>query len=124
MIDPGGKGIRVVRRHARKGEHVAVARIEHDRGAVEAGRLVAVLDRLLQVVVDGELQPLAFGRRLLFERLDLAAHAVDDDAARAVLAHQLRVVDPLDARLADDVAALQAGVFRDLRVVHLADVPK
>ena len=34
----------------------------------------------------------------------------------------MRVVDLLDARLADDVAALQAVAVGDLRVAHLADV--
>ena len=46
-------------------EHLAVARIEDDRGAVEAERVEAVLDRLLHVVVDRQLQPLALDRRAL-----------------------------------------------------------
>ena len=91
-------------------EHVAVVRVEHDRRAVElADGVEPVLDRPLHVVVDRQLQPLAFGRLHFLERPDLAADAVHDDPLGAVLAHQQRVVDLLDARLADDVAALEVG---------------
>ena len=59
------------------------------------------------------------------ERLpDLAAEAVDDDQAVAVLAHQQLVVRLLDAGLPDHRAGLDALVFgaRQLRLAHLADV--
>ena len=81
----------------------------------------AVLGGLLQVVVDRQLDAAALDRRHLVERADFAAHAVDDDALGAVLAHQQLVVDLLDARLADDVAARMIAVA-DLRVAGLADV--
>src|SRR5262249_29975249 len=98
--------VRIVRGHARVGEHLTTRRIEDDRGAVEAGALVPVLYRLLEVVVDRQLQPLPFDGLIFLERPDLAADAVYDDAARAVFAHEQRVVPLLDARLSDDVAAL------------------
>ena len=60
---PGGERVRVVAGTAGEAEHVAVGRIEHDGGAVEARSAAeAVLDRLLHVVVDRQLQALAFGR--------------------------------------------------------------
>ncbi len=62
--------------------------------------------------------------RILLDRADLPADAVDDDQARAVLAHQHVVVRLLDAGLPDDVAALQAFVAADLRVAGFADVPE
>src|SRR5262249_46084525 len=117
-IDACGEGIRIVRGPAREAEHVTARRIEYHRPAVEAGPIEAGFDRLLHVDVDGELQPLALGRLLFFERSDFPADAVDDDALGAVLAHQHRVVDLFDARLPNDVAALQAAVTaRDLGVV-------
>ncbi len=61
----------------------------------------AVLRRFLQVVVDRQLQPLAFGRRQFLALRDFASEAVDDHFARAVLAHQQVVVGLLDAGLPD-----------------------
>ena len=90
--------------------------------AVEAGDPEAIFDGLLQIEVERQLQPLALDRILFVERPDFAADAVHHDAPGAVDAHQQRVVDLLDARLADDVAALQALVLADLLVAHFADV--
>ncbi len=128
-IDAAGKIIRVERGTAGESQDFSVARIEHHRGArvgdaAGIGGLERVFDRLLHVEVDRQLQPLAFGRRLFFERANFASHAVDDHAARAVLADEIRVVDALDARLSGQVAALQRAVFRHLRVADFADIAK
>src|SRR5439155_4364373 len=68
--------------------------------------------------------PLALSRLIFFERANLAADAVDDDALGAVLAHQHRIVHLLDPRLADDVPALQPLLLGHLRVVDFTDVPE
>ena len=127
-INARRKRIRIVRGPAGEREDAAGVGIEDDRraGVRQAGRfgrVEGVFDCLLEVVIDRQLQPLSFGRRIFLERPNLAPDAVDDDALGAVLAHQHRVVDLLDPGLPDDVAALQpffAG--GDLRVVHFADV--
>ena len=121
-IDARRKRIRIVRRPAREAEHVAVARVEHHRRPIELDRVEPVLDCFLHVVVEGQLQAVALGRRVFFERPDFTADAVDHHAPRAVLAPERRVVHFLDPRLPDDVAALQPVVARHLRVVHLADI--
>src|SRR5262249_43329830 len=102
---------------------------EDDRGArgrdaVLVGDLERVFDGLLNVQVDRELQPLAFRRLYFFERPDFAADAVHDDAARAVLADQILVVNALDARLPGEIAALERRIPGDLRIADLADVPE
>ena len=48
----------------------------------------------------------------------------DDDRPRNVLSHQHRVVCLLEARLSDNVTALEHGVGFDLRVGGLTDVAK
>ncbi len=65
---------------------------------------------------------MAFDRLDFVERPDFAPDAVDDDALGAILAHQVVVVDAFDAGLSDDVAALQIGGGRNLRVARLADI--
>jgi hypothetical protein len=84
----------------------------------------ALLERPLHVVVDGELQPLAVDRIATAEILDLPAGTGDDNEIVAVLPHELRVVDLLDARLTDDRAGFESRVFRpiDLRFLNLAHV--
>ena len=67
---------------------------------------------LLQIGVDGQLQPSAFDRLLRTNFVELAAEAVDDDEAIAIGAHQILVEGLLDARLSDDGAGLHALVFR------------
>jgi hypothetical protein len=54
----------------------------------------------------------------------IPADAVDDDVARALFAHQLGVVNALDAGLPDDGAGAEAGELRplELRFLDLADV--
>src|SRR5215475_1336521 len=121
-VDPRSEGVRIVRGMAGEAEHAAGVGVEHDRRAVQADRVEPVLDRLLHVEIDRQLKPLPFGRRILFERSDLAADAVDHNAPRAVFAHEVRVVDLLQARLASDVAALQLAVLAYLFVAHFADV--
>ena len=80
-------------------------RIHDQRSAVEPGLAEPVLRGLLQVVVDGELDPSAFGGSLFVDLVDFAPQAVDDDAPRAVGAHQDGVVDLLDAEFSDDGVA-------------------
>ncbi len=122
-VDARRKGVRVVGWTAGEPEHVAVRRIEHDSSAVEvADRVERILDRSLDVEIDGQLQPLALGRTNLLERPHFTPGAVDDDPLRTVLAHQQRVVDLLDTRLPDDVAALQVGGTGHLRVADFADI--
>ena len=74
-----------------------------------------VLDGLLDVGVDGELQPASLDGFGPFQLAHLASDAVDDDRAVAIGAHQQRVVGLLEPGLADDVAALQ----RVVGAVHL-----
>jgi hypothetical protein len=105
---------------ARVGQHLAIARIHDQRSAVEAGVAEAVFRGLLQVVVDRQLNAAAFVRLNLIEGADLAAHAVDDNALGAVLAHEQSVVGLLDALLADDVALLDA--VADLPIARFANV--
>ena len=121
-VDPAGERVGVGRRHAREGQHLAVARIEDDGRPVEPGPLEAVFERFLNVFVDSQLEALAFRCGIFLERPEFTSDTVDDDNLRAVLAHQQVVVDLLDARLADHVAALERVAGRDWRIVHLADV--
>ena len=65
---------------------------------------------------------MTFGRRLFLERPDFAADAVHDHDARPIVAHQQAVVGFLDARLTDDVTALEVVRAGDLRIADLADV--
>ncbi len=66
-------------------QHLAGARIHGDNRAVAIAK--CQLGRALDVDVDGQLQALAAGRRLLAQSPHLAAVAVHDHVARAVLAH-------------------------------------
>ena len=97
LVDPACERVGIVGRHAREGEHFAVARIEDDGGAVEPGPLEAVFERFLNVFVDRQPEALAFRCGIFVKRPDFASHAVDHDNLRAVLAHQQVVVDLLDA---------------------------
>ena len=123
-VDACGERVRVVGRPAREPEHLAALRVEHDRRAVEPRHGERVFYRLLHIGVDGNLQALPFGGPHLLERPDFPTHAVDDDPLRAVLSHEQGVVDLLDPRLPDDVAALESLVLANLRVADLADVPE
>ena len=85
----------------------------------------AVLRRLLQVGVDGQLDPRALARCVLAKGLaDLTADAVDDDFLGTLSTHQQLVLGLLDAGLADDRTGLDALVFGagQLRLRHLADI--
>ncbi len=119
-INPGGEGIRVVGRQAGIGQHLAIAWIHDQRGAVEAGVAKSVFRRFLQVVVDGQLDATSLRRRNLLDHPHLAAHAVDDNASRAIAAHQQRVIRLFNLMLTDDVAL--HDVRTDLRLTGFAHV--
>ena len=76
----------------------------------------------MQVEVERQLQPLPLDWRFFVQHPDFAAHAVDDHALGAVGAHQQLVINFLESRLADNVAALEALVFGDVFVARLAHV--
>ena len=120
-IDAGREVVGIERRHARQRQHVAGLRLEHDRRSVVAVGAERILGRLLHRVIDRQLHAAPLHRRHFLERADFAAHAVDDDALGAVLAHQQLVVDALDAELADDRSGRHA-VGLHLIFARLADV--
>ncbi len=105
-------------------QHVAVARVQEDRGARQTLRLVRGLERALQVVVDRQHQPRADLGFFLAALLDLTSARVHRDVLRAVLAHEVRVVGALEPGLADNRALCEPRVFHllQLRFLHLADV--
>src|SRR5919109_1124655 len=123
VINAARKLVGIERGHADEGEDLASVRLEHDHRAVVAEMLEGVLSRLLHCEIDRKLYALAFDRWFFGKRTDFASHAVDDDAACTVLSHQHRVVDLLDARLANDRAHRERA-FGDLLFAGLTDVPK
>ena len=121
---PRAKTFGIVGGSANKGEDLARTRIQEHRRTVEPGVAECVLRRLLQIVVEGELDLPALERQPLVEDPDLPADVVDDDPPRAVAAHQQPVVGAFDAGLADDRAAAHALELRrrHLGFADLADV--
>src|SRR4029453_15566633 len=102
MRGPGEAGaLEGGRRHHR--EHVAVARIHDDDGARLA--LHRALGRLLDPAVDRRDHLRARGRLVLLPPANRAPPRIDLDALAAVLAAQMLVEEPLEARLAHHLAA-------------------
>jgi hypothetical protein len=121
-IDAGRKVVRVEGRQADERQHVAVVRIEDERGAVEAGVTETVFGGLLKIVVDRELHAAPLDGGHAIELTDFTARAVHHDDLRAVTAHQELVVDPLDPHLAHDRAARNAIAHLRLRsLAHVAE---
>ena len=82
-----------------------------------------MLRDLLQVVIDSELDLLAGNRVLSGKWADFFSHAVYDDAAFAVRAHQHVVVLALEAEFAGKVAHAQLAIARlDLLLADLTHV--
>ena len=123
-VDAAGKGVGIERRLARHREHFARARIQEHRRAGEVVGLERLFERPLQIEIDRDLQALPLDGRGLAQDLDFAAVAGDDHVLLTVAAHQARVVDALDARLADDRAGRQILKLgpRELRLGDLAHV--
>ena len=101
-LDAHREVVGVVGRQAGVGQHFPVARVEHQRRAVEAGMAEAVLGRALHVGVDRQLEPAPLDGRHFLERADLPAEAVDHDHPGAVAAHQQVVVGLFQPLLTDD----------------------
>ena len=125
-VDAAGEYVRVVGGSADEGEDLARTGIQEHRRTVEPGVAERVLRRLLQIVVEGELNLPTLAGQPFVEHPDLPPDVVDDDPPRAVEAHQQSVVDALDAGLADDRAAAQVPELGrgQLGLADLADVPQ
>src|SRR6267142_1547970 len=94
------------------------------RTAKSFGSMEGLLRHLLQVVVDRQLNLLAGNGFLRGQGSDFLSHAVDDDAALSVGAHQDIVVLPFEAKLPGKVAHAQLAVARfDLLFADLTYVP-
>ena len=108
----------------REAQDLAVARIEHDRGAVELRRDERLLGRLLEIRVDRQLHAVPFRRQFDADLAHLAAAAVDAHQLVAVLPHQQAVVSELDASLPDDRSGLDPFVLgpREVGLAHFPNV--
>ncbi len=123
-FDTTGELVRVEGGQARERQHFARTRIEDDRGAVEAVVRESLFGRPLDVGVDRQLDAPALDRAIDARLIHLAAAAVDEDQAVAVLAHQQLVVRLLDARLPHHRPGFGAGILgpRQIGFARLADV--
>ena len=101
---------------------MGVGRQRHVPGRHVGGVFHSFLERLLQVEVDRELQPVAVDWLELAELGDLAPAAVDRDHARPVAAAQQAVVAALHTRLPDHRARLELRELGTLQLV-LLDLP-
>ena len=111
-VDAGRERVRIVGRLADEREHFAVARIEHDGGAVVAEVLEAFFRGPLHVGVDRQLQPLPFLGIVLSALTSSISRPrlLTIDGLVAIGPHQPPVVGLLDAGLPDDRPRLDALV--------------
>ncbi len=114
-MDADCERIGVVAGMRNQGQDLAIARIHRDHGAVVFAQ--GDLGCLLQVEIDGEFQIMARLGVLGSENAHLAAVAVDDHVARAVVAAQDLIVGLFHARLSDHVPGLVVGIARLVQVV-------
>ena len=112
-VDPPREALDGERRVRDQGEHVAVPRIEDDDRAVPGAE--RLLGGLLDAAVDRRVDVGARQRLLPMQDADRAAVGVDLDLLGAVPAPQMLVVEPLEPRLAHQVAPPEAPAARGRR---------
>ena len=124
-VDADREGVGIVAGMRDHGQNLAVTRVHrHHRAIAVAQRH---LGRALNVDVDGQLQVLARSGVLRAQVAYLAAVAVHNNVARAVLAAQQCVVGLFDPGLAHHVAGHVVSVPRIVQIVfthfaHIADL--
>jgi hypothetical protein len=116
------EGGRIERRHRGERQDLAAVHIEHHgAGALLLGK--APVDMALQLEVDGQAEVRTGLALLPVELLDLAAERVDLVAADAGAAAQHRLIDLLDAILADpELRQLEEGIPIELALRDRTDI--